>query len=168
MPELQIAVVAHNIRSSHNVGSIFRSCDGFGVEHLYLSGYTPYPLSENDTRLPHISTKTTAEITKTALGAEKTVPFTHVNNIHATIEAFKVHGYAIVGLEQDETATPLPEFETPDKILLILGEEVEGITPDIRKKCDQLIEIPMIGSKESFNVSVATGIALYSINYSKK
>lgn len=159
----QIAVVAHNIRSTHNIGSIFRTCDGFGVEHLYLSGYTPYPLTENDTRLPYISTKATSEIAKTALGAEKTVPFTHVSNIHTTIEAFKVHGYTIVGLEQDETATPLPEFEAPDKILLILGEEVEGITSDIREKCDHLIEIPMVGSKESFNVSVAAGIALYGL-----
>lgn len=163
MQKFQVSVVAHNVRSSYNVGSIFRTCDGFGVEHLYLSGYTPYPEAENDTRLPHISAKATSEITKTALGAEKTVPSTHVSNIHVTIEAFKVHGYTIIGLEQDETAVSLPEFETPDKVLLILGEEVKGISSDIREKCDHLIEIPMVGSKESFNVSVAAGIALYGL-----
>ena len=92
MASPQISVVAHNIRSSHNVGSIFRTCDGFGVEHLYLSGYTPYPAMQEDTRLPHIVERVTADISKTALGAEKTVPFTHISHITSTIDAFKAHG----------------------------------------------------------------------------
>lgn len=163
MKSKQISVVAHNIRSTHNIGSIFRTCDGFGVEHLYLSGYSPYPATENDTRLPHEIEKTSADIAKTALGAEKTVPFSHVSNITGTIDAFKAHGYTIVGLEQDSSAVSLSEFEAPQKIMLILGEEVEGITSEIRKHCDNLIEIPMKGQKESFNVSVATGIALYAL-----
>jgi len=165
MTNPQISVVAHNIRSSHNIGSIFRTCDGFGVEHLYLSGYSPYPAVPDDTRLPHIVERISADISKTALGAEKSVPFSHITNITNTIDAFKAHGYEIVGLEQNETATRLPDFDPPHKIMLILGEEVEGIAPELLKHCDTLIEIPMKGQKESFNVSVATGIALYALNY---
>lgn len=163
MTGVQISVVAHNIRSTHNIGSIFRTCDGFGVEHLYLSGYSPYPATKHDARLPHIAQKATAEIAKVALGAENTVPFAHIDHVKDTIEAFRAHGYTIVGLEQDKDAIELQRFQTPSKILLILGEEVEGISPDIRKLCDNLIEIPMKGQKESFNVSVATGIALYKL-----
>ena len=159
-----ISVIAHNIRSTHNIGSIFRTCDGFGVEHLYLSGYSPYPAIDQDTRLPHIAEKMTNDITKTALGAEKTVPFTYSLHVEVTIDAFKAHGYKIVGLEQDESAIQLPDFKSPEKILLLLGEEVDGLTPDLRKRCDYLIEIPMRGQKESFNVSVATGIALYALS----
>lgn len=161
-----ISVIAHNIRSTHNIGSIFRTCDGFGIEHLYLSGYSPYPASDQDTRLPHIAEKMTNEIAKTALGAEKTVSFTYTPHIEVTIDAFKAHGYKIIGLEQDESAIQLPDFQSPQKILLVLGEEVEGLTPELRKRCDDLIEIPMRGQKESFNVSVATGIALYGLSSS--
>lgn len=164
MTGVQISVVAHNIRSTHNIGSIFRTCDGFGVEHLYLSGYSPYPTTKDDSRLPHIAEKATADIAKVALGAEKTIPFTHIDHIQSTIEAFKVHGYTIVGLEQDPDAIKLQDYKPPQKILLVLGEEVAGISSDIRKLCDNLIEIPMKGQKESFNVSVATGIALFAIS----
>lgn len=161
----QVAVIAHNIRSTHNIGSIFRTADGFGVEHLYLTGYSPYPLVEQDTRLPHIAQKMTDEISKTALGAEKSVPFSFVHNPLTVIDGFKAHGYAIIGLEQSESATPLPDFKAPHKLVLILGEEVSGITSDLLKKCTELIEIPMVGHKESYNVSVAAGIALYGIRY---
>ena len=165
MVQRKISVVAHNIRSAHNIGSIFRTCDGFGIEHLYITGYTPYPAIENDTRLPQIAQKATVDIAKTALGAEKTVPFSYIPHASTTIDAFKAHGYAVIGLEQDETAVDLPDFEAPEKILLVLGEEVEGISQELRKRCDHLVEIPMEGSKESFNVSVATGIALYALRY---
>jgi 23S rRNA (guanosine2251-2'-O)-methyltransferase len=168
MTGIQISVVAHNVRSSHNVGSIFRTCDGLGVQHLYLSGYTPYPAIESDSRLPHIAQKATADISKTALGAEQTVPFSHVPHIGSTLEAFKAHGYSIVGLEQDDSAISLPDFTAPEKIILVLGEEIDGISTELRQKCDSLIEIPMVGQKESFNVSVAAGIALYGLSYPKK
>lgn len=163
-----ISLVLHNIRSTHNVGSIFRSAEGFGVEHIYISGYTPYPEMEGDTRLPHIAQRVTAEIAKTALGAEKMVPFTYIPRIESSIDTFKSHLYTIVGLEQDEAATPLAEFTPPEKMLLVLGEEVEGIPPELREKCDHLVEIPMQGQKESLNVSVATGIALYGLRFHKK
>ena len=160
MPE--IIVIAHNIRSTHNIGAIFRSSEGFGVSRIILSGYSPYPTLPNDTRLPHISRKLTDQIHKTALGAEAIVPFDYQASPDLT--ALRIEGYRIVGLEQDERSTMLPDYDPPQKIALLLGEEVEGIAAGLRDACDDLIEIPMVGQKESFNVSVATGIALYALS----
>lgn len=168
MSSPHIVVIAHNIRSSHNVGSIFRTCDGFGVEHLYLTGYSPYPAIERDTRLPHIVQKVTSEINKTALGAADSVVFSHLTSPYSVIDGYKAHGYAIVGLEQNQNAINLPEFVVPPKMVLILGEEVNGIKTDLIKKCTALLEIPMNGQKESFNVSVAAGIALYALRHGNR
>lgn len=160
MPE--IIVIAHNIRSTHNVGAIFRTCEGFGVSKIILSGYTPYPkLSQGDPRLPHIAEKLTLQIHKTALGAEQLVPF--IQQETPPVQELKNSGFTVVGLEQDKRSTLLPDYTPPTKIALLLGEEVEGITDDLRTQCDDLIEIPMKGQKESFNVSVAAGIALYKL-----
>lgn len=160
MPE--IIVIAHNIRSTHNVGAIFRTAEGFGVTKIILSGYTPYPLLARDTRLPHIANKLTAQIHKTALGAETMVPFTYQET--PELQQLKAAGFTVVGLEQDERSLMLPSYNAPQKVALLLGEEVEGITSELRNKCDELIEIPMRGQKESFNVSVAAGIALYALS----
>lgn len=159
MPE--IVVIAHNIRSTHNVGAIFRTSEGFGVSKIILSGYTPYPLIPGDTRLPHISRKLTDQIHKTALGAESIVPFKHLEI--PDLDNLRARGFRIVGLEQDARSIMLPQYKAPDKIALLLGEEVEGIDTALRDQCDDLIEIPMTGQKESYNVSVATGIALYAL-----
>lgn len=159
MPDL--IVIAHNIRSTHNVGAIFRTCEGFGVSRLILSGYTPYPVIPGDTRLPHISRKITDQIHKTALGAETLVAFTYQEV--PDLAQLQRDGYRITGLEQDSRAIMLPDYSAPDKLALLLGEEVNGITDDLRKACDDLIEIPMRGHKESYNVSVAAGIALYQL-----
>jgi len=159
MPE--IIVIAHNIRSTHNVGSIFRTCEGFGVNKIILSGYTPYPTLPGDNRLPHIATKLTAQIRKTALSAEMMVPFEYQET--PDFETLKQDGFRVVGLEQDGRSVLLPDYVPPAKVALLLGEEVEGLTPELRDACDDLIEIPMRGQKESFNVSVAAGIALYGL-----
>lgn len=159
MPE--IIVIAHNIRSTHNVGAIFRTSEGFGARKIILSGYTPYPNAPNDPRLPHIVEKLTAQIHKTALGAERIVPFEY--HEFPPIDDLRTSGYQIVGLEQDERSIPLPEYLPPKKIALVLGEEVNGIPQLLRDLCDDFIEIPMHGQKESFNVSVAAGIALYAL-----
>lgn len=161
MPE--IIVIAHNIRSTHNVGAIFRTCEGFGVKNIILSGYTPYPLTVNDQRLPHISRKITSDIHKTALGAEDLVSFIH--EVEPNFEQLRSSGFAIVGLEQGLTATPLHTYSPPQKIALLIGEEVHGIAKSLQQECEALLEIPMKGKKESFNVSVATGIALYALTY---
>ena len=156
---LEIVLIAHNIRSIHNLGSIFRTAEGFGVCKIYLSGYTPSPNSG----LPHVRAKIAGQLHKTALGAENIVP--HENNLasEALFKKLRADGYKIVGLEQDERAIKLSDYKPSSKVALLLGEEVHGITPELRDLCDELIEIPMYGKKESFNVAVATGIALYHL-----
>ena len=160
MPE--IILLLHNIRSTHNVGSIFRTAEGFGVKKIILSGYTPYPAHEGDTRLPHIAAKITKDIHKTALGAESLVPF--INEDKPDFDRLRNEGYEIVGLEQDPAAILLSDYKVPEKIALLLGEEVSGITSNLLKECEVVLEIPMKGKKESFNVSVAAGVALYLLS----
>ncbi|HEY8992771.1 MAG TPA: TrmH family RNA methyltransferase [Candidatus Microsaccharimonas sp.] len=159
MPE--IIVIAHNIRSTHNIGAIFRTAEGFGITKIILSGYTPYPKLEKDTRLPHISEKLTAQIHKTALGAEALVPFEYMEL--PPLVTLKEEGFRIVGLEQADRSISLADYTTPDKVALLIGEEVHGIEAALLDHCEDIIEIPMVGKKESFNVSVATGIALYAL-----
>jgi 23S rRNA (guanosine2251-2'-O)-methyltransferase len=161
MPE--IILIAHNIRSTHNVGAFFRTADGFGVSKIIFSGYTPYPTLEDDTRLPHFADRLTRQIHKTALGAETTVPFERYDE--PPLNALKKDGYRIVGLEQDKRSIMLNDYTSPGKVALLLGNEIDGIYPELRAQCDDLIEIPMHGHKESFNVSVATGVALYGLLY---
>jgi tRNA G18 (ribose-2'-O)-methylase SpoU len=156
-----IIVIAHNIRSTHNVGSIFRTCEGLGIEKLILSGYTPHPSIPDDERLPHIVAKLEKQINKTALGAETMVPYEY--HELPPLNELRTSGYRIIGLEQDARSIMLPDYKAPEKLVLLLGEEVEGLTLELREQCDELIEIPMQGQKESFNVSVATGIALYTL-----
>lgn len=160
MPE--IIVIAHNIRSTHNVGAIFRTAEGFGVKQILLSGYTPYPKLASDSRLPHIAEKLHAQIHKTALGAEEIVPFEY--NEYPPIDALRAKGYSILALEQDAKSIPLQSYSSADKVALILGEEVHGIDPKLLLHADTILEIPMTGKKESFNVSVAAGIALYQLS----
>lgn len=157
----QIIVIAHNIRSTHNVGSIFRTAEGFGVKKIILSGYTPYPTVKNDARLPHISEKITSQIHKTALGAETLVPFEYAEALD--LGTLRLAGYRIVALEQAPNSINLRDYQPLDKLALLLGEEVHGITPELLSQVDDIVEIPMHGAKESFNVSVATGIALYAL-----
>ncbi|MDB5162879.1 MAG: hypothetical protein JWO54_913 [Candidatus Saccharibacteria bacterium] len=159
MPE--IIVIAHNIRSTHNVGAIFRTAEGFGISKIILTGYTPYPMVEHDSRLPHIAEKLTKQISKTALGAEAIVPFAYTET--PPLAELKKAGFRIVALEQDPKSINLADYTPPEKIVLLLGEEVEGITPELLAECEDILEIPMVGKKESFNVSVATGIALYAL-----
>ena len=160
MPE--IIVIAHNIRSTHNVGAIFRTAEGFGISKILLTGYTPYPTLPADTRLPHISLKLTNQIHKTALGAEAIVPFEYSEALDLAV--LKEAGYRIVALEQASNSIDITTYASPDKIALLLGEEVEGITDELLAQCDDILEIPMVGKKESFNVSVAAGIAMYQLS----
>lgn len=160
---MHIIVVAHNIRSTHNVGAILRTADGFGVQKVFLTGYTPYPAQPNDERLPHIYNKITAQIHKTALGAETTVPNEYVADIELLLANLKNDGYRLVALEQAPDSVLLPKATFGNKVALLLGEEVHGIEAPLIAMCDTTVEIPMQGTKESFNVSVATGISLYEL-----
>jgi 23S rRNA (guanosine2251-2'-O)-methyltransferase len=157
----EIILIAHNIRSTHNVGSLFRTAEGLGVDRIILSGYTPYPITPNDPRIPHEAAKLDKQIHKTALGAEHMVPF----EVHTVppLESLKNEGYRVVALEQASNSVPLNQYHVPRKIALLLGEEVEGITSDLLALCEDIVEIPMFGKKESFNVSVAAGMALYAL-----
>lgn len=156
----EITLLLHNIRSTHNVGSIFRTAEGFGVQRIILTGYTPYPKHTNDSRLPHLAEKITKQIHKTALGAEMLVPFRH----YETIDDFLVvNSLPMIALEQADISIPIQSYEPKDDFVLLLGEEVNGIEPELLEKCEVILEIPMKGQKESFNVSVATGIALYAL-----
>lgn len=160
----EISLILHNIRSTHNVGSIFRSAEGFGVRQIILTGYTPYPRLENDTRLPHIVDKLTQQIHKTALGAETMVPFCYYERLDTWIsENDSADRLPLIGLEQTSDSVMIQDFTPPHSFALLLGEEVHGIDPQYLQSCDQIIEIPMVGQKESFNVSVAAGIALYGL-----
>jgi len=157
----KITLLLHNIRSTHNVGSIFRTAEGFGVNRIILTGYTPYPIHPEDSRLPHLAEKLTKQIQKTALGAISSVPFEHHDNLLTWLEG---NTLPLVALEQADRSTYLTDFNPPDEFVLVLGEEVNGIPAELLVKCDSVVEIPMRGKKESFNVSVATGIALYALS----
>lgn len=160
-----ITVIAHNIRSTHNIGSIFRTCEGFGVQKLILSGYTPYPKMADDPRLPHVADKLHTQISKTALGAESMVPFEHYESLDDWLKSNSDRSVPlpIYALEQAPEATPIHKTEPPKSFAILLGEEVNGIHPEYLCVVDEIIEIPMTGNKESFNVSVACGIALYAL-----
>lgn len=146
------------------MGAILRTCDGFGIQHVYCTGYTPYPTVPGDARLPHERDKLTQQIHKTALGAESTLPITHHSELAPVLARLRADGFHIIALEQSPRAVMLPNFTPPARpIALLLGEEVHGIPAETLALCDSTIEIPMVGTKESFNVSVATGIALYAL-----
>lgn len=162
-----IVLIAHDIRSTHNVGSLLRTAEGLGMTKVYLTGYTPYPKKPDDERLPHISEKLTKQIHKTALGAESTQAWDQSDTIEATLKQLQTEGYKLVGLEQTETSRPLHLYKPPQKIALVLGREVEGIDPEILKKLDSTIEIEMFGKKESFNVVQAAAMALYHLVWYK-
>ncbi len=161
---MALIVIAHNIRSTYNVGAILRSCDGFGVGTFYASGYTPYPVVPGDIRLPHEREKLTRQIAKTSLGAERTVSIDHVAEPSEIIQSYKAQGYIIAALEQSDQSVNLAEYRPPENLVLVLGEEVHGVPHALLELCSVTLEIPMVGRKESFNVSVATGIALYALS----
>lgn len=149
-----IVALLHNIRSAHNVGSIFRTADAAGVSRVYLSGHTPIPEDRFG--------RAQKEIAKTALGAEKFLPWEYYASSMRIISKLKREGWRIVGVEQDARARDYRKFRAKNKTLFVFGNEVHGLSPALRRECDTLIEIPMRGKKESLNVAVAAGIILFS------
>src|SRR4051812_39228593 len=132
-----IILIAHNVRSTHNIGSLMRTAEGLGVEKLYLTGYTPYPESAGDTRLPHIARKLTLQIRKTALGAEEQLPWEHRTDIDSVIQELKSREYEIVALEQTKDAIALPDYRPGERVAIIIGREVEGIEDEVLALCDK-------------------------------
>ncbi|MGH9858144.1 MAG: TrmH family RNA methyltransferase [Acidobacteriota bacterium] len=164
MPKL--VLIIDNVRSAQNVGSLFRSADAFGVDEIILTGLSPYPKTADDRRLPHIATKATAMITKTALGAERTVPFRYVKQSKQAVTDVKAQGYHVYALEQSADSHSLSSFKPQWPCALIVGNELAGLPQPVLAKCEDTVEIPMSGRKESLNVAVAGGIALYALKHS--
>jgi len=155
----EIVGVLHNIRSIHNVASIFRTADGAQVAKIYLCGITPTPLD----RFKKVRTA----FEKVSLGAEKTIPWEHNSSTKEILAKLKEENFYIVALEQAPKARLYTKSFSHKKIALIVGNEVEGIKKETLALADEVIEIPMYGKKESLNVSVAFGIAIYQIRTSK-
>lgn len=154
IPDSGFLVLAHNIRSLHNVGAIFRTSDVFGVSKLYLTGYTGHPPD--------------AKLEKVALGADKTVPWEYNKSAVRIVKKLRLQypELVVVGLENNikgRTIQLLSKFKPQLPLLLVLGEEVKGIPKPVQALCDAFVEIPQYGQKESLNVSVAFGIAAYAI-----
>jgi len=149
--KLPVILLLENIRSMHNVGSIFRTADAFLTEAIYLCGYTPRP--------PH------RDIHKTALGATETVKWKYVDRPLEAVKSLKTAGYQIVGVEQAAGSIPLQDFKLSDgdKMVLIFGNEVEGVSEEVLANCDTCIEIPQFGMKHSLNVSVTAGMVLWEL-----
>lgn len=146
-------LILSDIRSHYNVGAMFRTADGAGVEKIYLCGYTPTPIDRFGRNVP--------EIHKTALGAEAVVPWEYAADIIVLIKELKAKGFMVVAVEQAEDSTPLHDFVVPAQVAYILGSETEGVAPAVLEKVDLILELPMRGVKESLNVSVTAGIVLY-------
>ncbi|NTE01097.1 RNA methyltransferase [Agrobacterium tumefaciens] len=147
--KLPVVVVLDNVRSMHNVGSIFRTADGFALEKVILCGITAHP--------PH------REIEKTALGATQSVDWVHYSDTILAVEDLKINGYEIVAIEQAENSTMLNTF-IPDqnkKYALIFGNEVDGVSDEVMSKIDECIEIPQFGTKHSFNIVISAGIVFW-------
>lgn len=147
--KLPVVVVLDNVRSMHNVGSVFRTADGFSIEKVVLCGITAQP--------PH------REIEKTALGATLSVDWIHFEDTLVAIDSLRAHGYEIIAIEQAENSTMLNTFK-PDatkKYALIFGNEVNGVSDDAMQKIDECIEIPQFGTKHSFNIVISAGIVLW-------
>ncbi|MBI2037413.1 MAG: RNA methyltransferase [Candidatus Magasanikbacteria bacterium] len=146
-------LILPNIRSGHNVGAIFRTADGAGADKLYLTGYTPCP--------PH------TQVDKVSLGAEKWMPWEYHKQAGKLLKELKRVGYNIVALEQTKTSQNIFKWKPVFPLALVLGNEKTGVSKTLLKYCDEALEIPMRGKKNSLNVSVAAGVAMYHISNSK-
>jgi 23S rRNA (guanosine2251-2'-O)-methyltransferase len=162
----RLVLIAHDIRLANNVGSLLRTADGLGVYKVFLTGYTPYPSKAGDRRLPHIQAKVARRIHKTALGAEDNLDWDYHEDLRSLIADLKADGFIMLALEQSPRATRLQDYSPKGRAALIVGNEVDGIDDDVLALCDKILMIPMAGHKESFNVAVAAGIALFHLKLS--
>ena len=149
--KLPIVVVLDEVRSMHNVGSVFRTSDGFLIESIYLCGLTPQP--------PH------RDIQKTALGATETVAWKHVTTTQQAIDELKQNGFTVIAIEQVHNSIALNQFkiDKSKKYAIVFGHEVNGVQEDIINQCDFSIEIPQLGSKHSLNISVSAGMVIWEM-----
>ena len=161
---MKLIVVLDNVRSAHNVGSIFRTAEAAAVIELILIGLTPQPYQPNDPRPAYVADRATAQIAKTALGAETMEPWQHFNTVDDAFVYLHHNHYMTAALELAENAEDLFGYLAPERLALIVGHETMGISAATRSKTDVTLAIPMAGQKESLNVSVAAGIAIYQLS----
>ena len=154
---MDLVLILNDIRSAENVGAIFRIADCAGVNKIYLVGYTPAPMDRFG--------RGRKDIAKSSLGAEQTIPWEQVSESELSnlVVKLKFEVFEVGALEQDSRAIDYKKYKPQKNFALIVGNEVDGLTEDVLKLCDKIIEIPMKGHKESLNVSVATGVALFRI-----
>jgi len=148
-------LILPNIRSAINIGAIFRTADAVGIDKIFLTGYSPRPVD----RFKRIQ----KSIAKSALGAEQWIPWEYRKDLNRLLTTIKNKGFNIIAIEQDKNAVDYRKLKITSKNAFILGPEVEGLDENILKKCDKVTYIPMYGKKESLNVSVACGVALFRI-----
>jgi 23S rRNA (guanosine2251-2'-O)-methyltransferase len=153
----EVIVILDNIRSTFNVGSIFRTADALGIERIILGGTTPSPIDRFG--------RERKDIAKVSLGAEKSVSWVHEDNILTVIKKLKKDGYQIIAIEQSEKSVDYKKIKLTKsaKVVFVMGAEVEGVSENILKISDIIAKIPMCGKKESLNVSVSFGVALFRI-----
>jgi 23S rRNA (guanosine2251-2'-O)-methyltransferase len=155
----QIVLIVDNVRSVLNVGSIFRTSDAIGVSKIYLIGYTPTPLDRFK--------RERNDMKKSALGAEKNIEWESISDSSKLIEGLKKDGFKIISLEQSEKSIDYKNIGSEqmlgEKIAIVVGNEVEGVSKEILSQSDIVAEIPMLGKKESLNVSVATAVLLFRL-----
>ena len=152
---MRTILILHNIRSVHNVGAIFRTADAAGIDKIFLTGYTPTPVDRFG--------RARIDLQKTALGAEKSVLWKYEKKLPTLLKKLKSEDYKIVAIEQSKKSIDYKKIKGKGKIAILVGNEVTGLSPRILKQCNIVTEIKMLGKKESLNVSVATGIALFRI-----
>lgn len=148
-------LILHNIRSIENVGAMFRTADAAGINKIYLTGYTPCPLDRFGRKR--------GDLAKSALGAEEYVPWEYKKMVCPVIAKLKRDSFLVVGVEQDKKSVDYKKVKIKNKNAFIVGAEVTGIPKNVLKKCDIVAEIPMLGKKESLNVSTALGIVLFRV-----
>lgn len=160
---MKLIVIAHDVRSVHNVGSIFRTADAAGVEKIFLCGITPSPMDRFKAVRP--------DFAKVALGAEKFVPWKSATTTMGVIEELKAEGYEIFALEQSKRSVPYYEaaqrMRASTHAAIVLGNEVKGLPPSILRSADHVLEIPMMGKKESLNVAVAFGVVAFGLRFGR-
>ncbi len=149
--KIPVVVVLDNVRSLHNVGSVFRTADAFSIEKIILCGITAQP--------PH------RDIQKTALGATESVDWEHDENTRSSIQRLQKEKYRIIGVEQVEGSTSLEKFQIDagQKLALVFGNEVKGVEQEVLDRCDEFLEIPQSGTKHSLNISVSVGVVLWEL-----
>jgi len=146
-------LIIENVRSAYNVGAMFRTADGAGVAKIFLVGYTPTPID----RFGRVQ----SEISKTSLGASETIAWESVDTSAAVIAELQAEGFTVVAIEQSPVSISLKDFVAPEQVAYIVGSEVTGVETKTLDAVDQVVEIPMLGAKESLNVSVAAGVVMY-------